>query len=362
MTLSLGDFYSIILDDAKKQKIPLSGHFELTSRCNLACKMCYLSKPYNDQSVMAEELSNEEWLKIAEEARQMGMLNLLLSGGEVFLRKDFRSLYEALFSMGFLITIYTNATLITAEHAAWLGKMMPLKIEATLYGASAETYGKVTGQPDAFARALNGIDLLIAEKIPVQLRTTAIRDNYLDFAAIAKIAEERSLKLGVVNYITPARKNIGRKPVPLRLPVDVQIEYERMVEKYFDIDTVQESLERINYEEFSSQSGDYSDQDPNDAYFCLAGKTTFWITWKGEMTTCASMEETGIYPLQNSFKEAWRNLQLFCQNTPVCKECQNCPYKIYCLSCPARLKIETGSFDQPSRYFCELVKRKAEKS
>ena len=349
MTLSLGDFYTSILQDAKAQKIPLSGQFELTARCNLACKMCYLSKPSNDRDALGGELSNEEWLKIAEEARQMGMLNLLLSGGEVFLRKDFRALYEALFSMGFLITIYTNATLITPDDAAWLGQMMPLKIETTLYGASAQTYGKVTGQPDAFAQAIRGIDLLMAEKIPLKLRTTVIRDNYLDFAEITKIAEERTLKLGVVNYIAPARKNVMRKPVSLRLPIDVQIEYEKMVENYFNKNNLQE-VEKINYEEFSSQSGDSNDQDPTDAYYCLAGKTSFWITWKGELTTCASMEDTGIYPLQSSFKEAWKDLHGFCQKTPVCKECQHCTYRVFCLTCPARLKIETGSFDKPSSY------------
>ena len=49
-------------------------------------------------------LSLEQWLKIAREAKDAGMLFLLITGGEPFLWPQFWELYEALSEMGFLIT------------------------------------------------------------------------------------------------------------------------------------------------------------------------------------------------------------------------------------------------------------------
>lgn len=73
-----------LLKQANQMRIPIGGQFELTSRCNLKCKMCYVSCPSNDKNALSREHSADEWIKIAKEARDAGMLYLLLTGGEVF--------------------------------------------------------------------------------------------------------------------------------------------------------------------------------------------------------------------------------------------------------------------------------------
>ncbi|MBP9988974.1 MAG: radical SAM protein, partial [Ruminococcus sp.] len=86
---------------AKKDGIPVSGTFELTSRCNFNCKMCYVHNSH--QKITPEnELSADEWIKIADEARKNGMIFLLLTGGEPLLRKDFSEIYLRLSEMGFI--------------------------------------------------------------------------------------------------------------------------------------------------------------------------------------------------------------------------------------------------------------------
>ena len=56
------------------------------------------------------ERTTEEWIHMAEQAAEAGTLNLLLTGGEVLIRPDFCEIYEAIAKMGFLLTVYTNAT------------------------------------------------------------------------------------------------------------------------------------------------------------------------------------------------------------------------------------------------------------
>ena len=62
----------------------------------------------------------KEWLALAEEAKKQGMVYLLLTGGEPFLRPDFREILSGLNKIGLLISINSNGTLIAEDVIAWL--------------------------------------------------------------------------------------------------------------------------------------------------------------------------------------------------------------------------------------------------
>ena len=74
---------------AAEHRQPVNGTFELTERCNLACQMCYVCQSPGDGALSARELSATQWLELARAAIENGMVFLLLTGGEVFLRSDF---------------------------------------------------------------------------------------------------------------------------------------------------------------------------------------------------------------------------------------------------------------------------------
>ena len=64
--------------------VALSGTFELTPLCNMDCKMCYVRLSRQDQEAMGPLADAEQWLKLGLEAKEAGMLYLLLTGGEPF--------------------------------------------------------------------------------------------------------------------------------------------------------------------------------------------------------------------------------------------------------------------------------------
>jgi MoaA/NifB/PqqE/SkfB family radical SAM enzyme len=76
---------------AAARRQPVNGTFELTERCNLACRMCYVCQAPGDAAGLAKELPAAEWVELARQAVDNGMVFLLLTGGEVFLRPDFLS-------------------------------------------------------------------------------------------------------------------------------------------------------------------------------------------------------------------------------------------------------------------------------
>ena len=105
-----------LFNKASGRKIPLNGTFELSPECNFACRMCYVRKTRRE--ILAHDrpmVTLEQWLEIARQAREQGLLYLLLTGGEPFLWPDFWKLYDALIHMVFLVSINTNGSLIDDE-------------------------------------------------------------------------------------------------------------------------------------------------------------------------------------------------------------------------------------------------------
>ena len=63
-----------------------------------------------------------EWIEIAKQMKEAGVLFLLLTGGEPLLYAEFREVYLALKEMGMIITLNTNGTMIDEKWADFFGK------------------------------------------------------------------------------------------------------------------------------------------------------------------------------------------------------------------------------------------------
>ena len=124
--LSYGEFGERLQDKIKSRRFPLSGSLELTFRCNLRCAHCYAACGHEGIPQQAE-LSYAEILNIIDQIAEAGCLWLLLTGGEPLIRPDFVDIYAYAKRKGFLITLFTNATLITPEIVDILVDLPPFK-------------------------------------------------------------------------------------------------------------------------------------------------------------------------------------------------------------------------------------------
>lgn len=366
MTLKYSDFYKDIIENGMVMGKPVSGFFELTSRCNLRCRMCYVCGIDDHKLLINKELSAARWIELGKEARDAGVLFITLTGGEIFIRKDFWQIYEAFTQMGFIITLFTNASLLNDDMILRLAKNPPLKVSITLYGASPETYEKVTGHPEAYEKTVTNIKKLKDAGINVQLKTTVIKYNSGEFAQLARFARSMELNIGIVNYISPRREGIGTDPLTNRLEPLELARYEKNANDCMKL--LYEMHKGENAEALVVDDVMADDQVEsfrkiadmslvrNTAFRCTAGKCGFWLSWEGKMFPCGLLSEVYSEPLKMGFEEAWNDLQEKCRNIPSCLECENCSFLSKCMTCPARLKLETGDFAKSAPYLCEYVK------
>ena len=69
-----------LLARSPQGRLPLSGQWEITCRCNLRCQMCY-TDPFNTPDRVRQELATAEVVRILEELREAGCIELTLTGG-----------------------------------------------------------------------------------------------------------------------------------------------------------------------------------------------------------------------------------------------------------------------------------------
>lgn len=177
------------------ERYPIACQWELTCRCNLRCIMCY-TDCFNRPDKIQNELPTEEILRIMDELADAGCLELCLTGGEPLARPDFFDIYTRAKQSGFLVTIFTNGTLITEAVADRLAALPPHRIEISFHGLTERTFEAITQGKGSYQRCLRAIDLLRERNLPLVLKSTAMTVNRGEILAIKRLVSE----LGPVEY------------------------------------------------------------------------------------------------------------------------------------------------------------------
>ena len=214
--LAYGDFSADVHQHYKGQRLPLQVSIEVTRRCPLECLHCYNNLPMGDMEAKRRELTKEEHFRVLDELVEMGCFWILYTGGEIFARKDFLEIYTYAKQKGFLITLFTNGTIMTEEIADYLAQWPPFAIEITLYGRTRETYEALTAIPGSYDRCLRGIKLLKERNLPLKLKTVATSVNKHEVLAMRQFVKELGLEFKCDGQINP-RIDCSQSPLAIRL-------------------------------------------------------------------------------------------------------------------------------------------------
>ena len=168
-----------------------------------------------------------------------GCLWLLFTGGEIFARRDFLDIYTYAKKKGFLITLFTNGTLITPRIADYLVVWRPFAIEITLYGRTKDTYERLTGIPGSYDKCLRGIDLLLERGLPLALKTVAVTVNVHELRDMQQFAETSSASSSSSTAMMNPRIDCSQSPLAVRLSpedcVALDLEDPRRMDDWKDV-------------------------------------------------------------------------------------------------------------------------------
>lgn len=354
----------VLYRKASRARIPLSGTFELSPVCNFACRMCYVRKtPQEVRDHYRRILKLEDWLRIAREGKEQGLLYLLLTGGEPLLWPEFWTLYEELIRMGMLICINTNGSLIDEAAIARFRQHPPRRINITLYGASDETYKRLCGADRVFSKVDRAIRGLKEAGIPVKINCSLTPDNACDQEKIIEYAARLELNLSMTAYMfPPIRRDPGMVGVNERFTPEETAEYRlRGYRLQYGQEAYQKYLADIKSGAIVPPGLEEGCVDPVDGKIrCRAGKASFWITWDGWLSACGMMPEPRTDIVDTDFLESWQRLTALADATRLSGVCDKCPNQNVCHPCAAMAAAETGTTTGIPRYLCEMTQRMRE--
>lgn len=152
--------------------------WEVTARCNLRCKHCYLHDELTTPSAQdTDELGTKDCLKIVEQFDEANVFYVSVLGGEPFARPDILEILRYMGEKKFWTRITTNGTLIDEPTARELAAIHIQGLFVSLEGPRAEINDAVRGK-GSFKKAIQGVDYLRDFGIPFCIQVTVNRLNY----------------------------------------------------------------------------------------------------------------------------------------------------------------------------------------
>jgi len=337
-------------EKARENPFPLYCTFELTYKCNLRCQHCYLAPM--EQYFKQKDLSTQEVFSLLEQLKEMGSLQMTFTGGEIFMRRDIFDIIGKAKSLGFHITLYSNATMMTEEVTDRLAELLPISVEISLYGMKKETYESVTQIEGAFERFFKGIRLAKEKGIQIKLKMPIMTLNQSDFEAARFFAYELGVPFQYDPFITP-RWNGSKEPLRLRLSpkeaMQIRTDHLRLMK--------QEGKKVRFWTDMACDRGE-------ELFSCACGRSSTVIDPQGWMRLCSDIPEPKADARSMGVKAAWeRMVEAVHTMKPTSDfECPTCPVRNFCIRNPGLAFIETGALDKCIPFHKEVAEELAKEA
>lgn len=325
MYLELLDFDTDKKEKWVKQRLPYSVLFELTARCNMNCVHCYLQNVHD-----TKELSYDKIIEIIDILYEKGIVFLTFTGGEILLRKDFVDIYLYAKKKGFLVELFTNGYLFDDKIIDALAEYPPLLVDISLYGASENTYRKVTGLQNAFARVIQNCKKLKKAGIRVSLKSPIIDLTYPEIKDMQMLADK--LQIPFV-YTFEICNTIDRQDMPKmhQISLNKALEYE-FANHYKQIQT-EGRKSKSNYDEIINEL-----RTNEKVYSCNVAVNSFAVDYNGKMCPCMKLRHRGIKLEKNNYEKIWSDFKKYsAQIATMDYKCKGCEALYYCDVCPAEM-------------------------
>ena len=313
---------------AARQAIPIEVMIELTHHCNFRCRHCYIP-----DFAAPDLLPTGRVLDLLDELAGMGTLVLALSGGELFLRRDWREIATRARELGFDLHLFTNGSRITAGDATAIAAL-DATVHVSFYSRDEAAFDRFTARPGSFREVVAGLGHLRAAGVRTILKVPLMGWNLGESQAIAEWAAGLGAECRLSPFIT-AKKDGDTAPLALRV--------------------LQEDLVRelggpvLGCHDEGARTG----PDP-DAPLCAAGSRYACITSAGDVMACNILPGADGNIRQRSFRDVWESspwLQriraLRPRDLPVCSSCSRLSY---CGRCTAQALVEDGDLVGPSSH------------
>lgn len=340
--ISFEDFMNEIKMKCKENEIStlLTASYEITNDCNMSCVHCYNRDIINNK----KNISLSKKLEIINKIYSMGIVELVICGGEPFLDKDIIKIIDECKKLGIRIVILTNGILLNEDMIFELEKRLG-RYDVIQVSYDELKSNKITTQrklnENQILKLNNNIKLLQNSNLNVEYNITITSLNQNDVENIFnKLVNLGAKKIGSTPYVP-----LGGKKYDLLKP-----DYDYLMR----INEVIKKIAKINNCNYLGGIDGHVCQRSNKAINkkikmtkkfreCTAAEFKFHVKSNGDIYPCVFMTDVkfklgNIFNLDYEFNERMKSIKnsiksslpLKCNSCELIEECQGgCPGLIY---------------------------------
>ena len=310
---------------------------ELTYRCNERCAHCYVGDAEREPEA---ELSSTEIFKLMDQMRDMGVLNLTLTGGEVAMREDFMDILRYAVRSGFVVSVYSNGIGFREEDLDEIAALKPRSVSFSLYSGDPAEHDGITRVSGSFERTLYAMMRLKCAGIMINVKTPVMRPAVGGFEKLHTMCRRLGFSHQVSYLICSTNKGCA-SPTQLRLG-DPEL-YRRLMAVADD----------------GPDPGPIVRRDP-DGPVCGACGCCLSVNPYGIVYPCNgyALEMGNIR--QTPLKEIWEGDRVKAvaavRFRDLGEKCLQCDCRDDCLYCPGAMRSETGDPLTPLPETCVIAR------
>ena len=296
---------------------------EVTQACNLKCVHCYegdIHKHCNNG------LNSYDWYNIVDQAKEIGVKNLVDIGGEPCLYRDINGLITKIVENDMHATIVTNATVISNSLMDLIIENKDkISVKVSIYGPNANIHENVTKVKGSFDKLVKNVRQLTNNGVKVKAAVIAMRENQDSLEE----TKDFVISIGMVYTRFDVIRNVFGGTQDLHTPTNKDL------------------IKKCQYTKplfLPSKEKFYRNQYENS---CWSGKLV--ITETGDVLPCV-FDRTNILGNichknlreiidSNEVKRCWF---MSFDNIEICKDCE---YRFACKDCRPLAKAVNGTLN-----------------
>ncbi|MDD5361376.1 MAG: radical SAM protein [Ignavibacteria bacterium] len=333
----------------ENDNIPFSVMLELTYNCNEKCVHCYnpgAARNEKDQSKrhVFKELSIDDYRCLLDELKELGVVKIILSGGEPFIRKDIWEIIELIYERDFVLDIYTNGQYLI-NNCQKLSLYYPHSIGMSVYSDKDYIHDNITKIKGSFDKTLFVAQELSELGIPLYFKCPIMYHNSNTYFGVERLA----CKYSAIPQFDISLSN--------SLDSDTAVFDQLQIKG----DLLEIILRDPNIPLYVGPEAPGWGQKEIDNLqpFCGAGINFVNITPEGFLNPCNSFPTQFGNVKEKSFAEIWQRSESLrkYKQTKIKDyyECGTHEKCYFCNRCPGASFIESGDFKKPSTNNCFLA-------
>ncbi|MDY5101805.1 MAG: radical SAM protein [Agathobacter sp.] len=315
---------------ATKKDMPYSASIEILTKCNFKCEHCYI--PHH-----TEEMKYDVIINIVNQLKELGVVELMITGGEIALHKHFMDIVRYVRKLGIRLILFSNISLLNEDQIKVLSELYITEISTSLFSLNDKINSSITGVENSGEKVIENALLIRKYNIPLEIKVPIMKKNRKSYKEIEKFCDNNGIK---ITYTTAITSKTDGNCAPCEFAL-CQKELNEFILKN-DPSSMEVTQ---NYSEIC-----------ND-YVCKAVGSNLHIDVKGHVYPCISFPYVYGSILEDSLEEIWykSNARKVLKNIRKGEltGCVQCDLNNVCLRCPGLAYSE-----QKSLLGCSILDKK----